>query len=91
MAFIMEENIEQKIKDAKIKAMTTLENLPLYKYKGVVSKVVGLTVDVKWPGLKNGDLCYIQTYTGEKKAAEVVAFKGDVAQLLLLYDREGIG
>ncbi len=38
-----------------------------------------------------GDLCYITTHTGQRKAAEVVAFKGDVAQLLLLYDGEGIG
>lgn len=52
---------------------------------------MGLTVEVKLPGLKMGDLCYITTHTGEKKAAEVVAFKGDVAQLLLLYDGQGIG
>ena len=87
----MNEEFEYKIHNTKIKALETLENLPLYKYKGVVSKLVGLTVEVKLPGLKIGDLCYIQTYTGEKKAAEVVAFKGEMAQLLLLYDGAGIG
>ena len=87
----MDEEIEYKIHKAKVKAIETLDNLPLYKYKGVVSKLVGLTVEVKLPGLKIGDLCYIQTYTGKKKAAEVVAFKGEMAQLLLLYDGEGIG
>ena len=87
----MDEELEYKIHKAKTKALETLENIPLYKYKGVVSKLMGLTVEVKLPGLKIGDLCYIQTYTGEKKAAEVVAFKGDMAQLLLLYDGEGIG
>ena len=87
----MREDLEYKINNLKIKTAQTLENTNLYKYKGVVSKLLGLTVDVKLPGLKIGDLCYIQTYTGEKKAAEVQAFKGDVAQLLLLYDSEGIG
>ena len=87
----MKEDLEYKIHTLKQKAYSVLENADLYKYKGVVSKLLGLTVEVKLPGLKIGDLCYIQTYTGEKKAAEVQAFKGDAAQLLLLYDGEGIG
>ena len=46
---------------------------------------MGLTVEVKLPGLKIGDLCYIETATGEQKPAEVAAFKGEVAQLSLLF------
>ena len=87
----MREDLEYKIQALKQKTYAALDNTNLYKYKGVVSKLLGLTVEVKLPGLKIGDLCYIQTYTGEKKAAEVQAFKGDVAQLLLMYDGEGIG
>ena len=87
----MDESIQLKIHNTKTRALNILENTKLYEYRGVVSKLLGLTVDVKLPGLKIGDLCYIQTYTGEKKAAEVQAFKGDVAQLLLLYDGDGIG
>lgn len=87
----MKEETEYKVQELKQKAYNTIENADLYKYKGVVSKLLGLTVEVKLPGLKIGDLCYIQTYSGQKKAAEVQAFKGDVAQLLLLYDGEGIG
>ncbi len=85
------ENIDLKISNIKTKALEKLQQTSLYQYKGSVSKLLGLTVEVKLPGLKIGDLCYITTYTGEKKAAEVVAFKGDVAQLLLLYDGAGIG
>ncbi len=87
----MDENFELKIHNIKTRALATLENTALYQYKGVVSKLVGLTVEVKLPGLKIGDLCYIHTCTGEKKAAEVVAFKGENAQLLLLFNGEGIG
>lgn len=70
---------------------TTLERTQLYQFKGTVSKLLGLTVEVKLPGLKIGDLCYIETYDGKKKPAEVVAFKGETAQLLLLMDGTGIG
>lgn len=89
--FTMDESTELKIHNIKTRALNILENAKLYEYKGVVSKLLGLTVEVKLPGLKIGDLCYIQTYNGDKKAAEVQAFKGEMAQLLLLYDGEGIG
>ena len=82
---------QEYLDNLKIKVHERLKNTELYQYKGSVSKLLGLTVEVKLPGLKIGDLCYIETYTGEKKPAEVVAFKGDVAQLLLLYDGAGIG
>ncbi|MBO8430480.1 FliI/YscN family ATPase [Spirochaetes bacterium] len=68
-----------------------LEQTQLFQFKGTVSKLLGLTVEVKLPGLKVGDLCYIETYDGQMKPAEVQAFKGEAAQLLLLYDGEGIG
>ena len=79
------------LNNLKDKVREKLDKVDLYQYKGSVSKLLGLTVEVKLPGLKIGDLCYIEAATGEKKPAEVVAFKGDVAQLLLLYDGAGIG
>ena len=68
-----------------------LDQTELFKFKGTVSKLLGLTVEVKLPGLKVGDLCYIETNTGERKPAEVQAFKGEAAQLMLLLDGNGIG
>ena len=85
------QSTEKSIEFMKKRAVEILNQTSLYDYKGSVSKLLGLTVEVKLPGLKIGDLCFIETHTGEKKAAEVVAFKGDVAQLLLLYDGAGIG
>lgn len=82
---------QEQIDGIKSKVKQKLENIDLYQYKGSVSKLLGLTVEVKLPGLKIGDLCYIETASGERKPAEVAAFKGDVAQLLLLYDGAGIG
>ncbi len=65
-------------------------NADLCRYKGRVSKLMGLTVEASLPKLKIGDLCFIETIDGTQKAAEVVAFKGDKAQMLLLYDGGGI-
>src|SRR5574344_1495918 len=87
----MNENIDKSISNIKYLVKKTLATTDTYKFKGSVSKLLGLTVEVKLPGLKIGDLCYIETYDGQKKPAEVVAFKGDAAQLLLLYDGAGIG
>ncbi len=88
---MLEQNKERSIEYMKKRAQQIINTTQLYQYKGSVSKLLGLTVEVKLPGLKIGDLCFIETYEGEKKAAEVVAFKGEAAQLLLLYDGAGIG
>jgi len=88
---MLDDCCEKSIENIKSKAKEVLASTSLHQYKGSVSKLLGLTVEVKLPGLKIGDLCYIETGEGEKKAAEVVAFKGDAAQLLLLYDGAGIG
>lgn len=82
---------EKSIEFVKKQAFEIINSTKLYSYKGSVSKLLGLTVEVKLPGLKIGDLCFIETAEGERKPAEVVAFKGDSAQLLLLYDGAGIG
>lgn len=87
----MEDYTQQTLEELKKRTKEVIDNTQLYQYKGSVSKLLGLTVEVKLPGLKIGDLCYIETYTGEQKPAEVVAFKGEVAQLLLLLDGAGIG
>ena len=86
------EGVNQEYLDnLKVRVHNKIKDVELYKFKGSVSKLLGLTVEVKLPGLKIGDLCYIEAANGERKPAEVVAFKGDAAQLLLLYDGAGIG
>lgn len=85
------QELDNSIENLRQKTDKILNETNLYQFKGTVSKLLGLTVEVKLPGLKIGDLCYIETANGEKKPAEVVAFKGDVAQLLLLLDGNGIG
>jgi flagellum-specific ATP synthase len=87
----MEEIDKSAINEIKQRVKQKLAQAELYKYKGSVSKLLGLTVEVKLPGLKIGDLCFIENFQGEQKPAEVQAFKGEVAQLALLLDGNGIG
>jgi len=82
---------KSSIEELKQRVRTKLNETDLYTYKGSVSKLLGLTVEVKLPGLKVGDLCFIENFAGEQKPAEVQAFKGEVAQLALLLDGNGIG
>lgn len=88
---MLNQSREKSIEFVKKQAFEVINSTKLYSYKGTVSKLLGLTVEVKLPGLKIGDLCFIETAEGERKPAEVVAFKGESAQLLLLYDGAGIG
>lgn len=80
----------ERLDQAKSNFTNILNNTALYQYKGRVTKLLGLTVEARLPGLKIGDLCYIEAENNELKPAEVVAFKGDAAQMLLLYDGIGI-
>ena len=87
----MEDLDTSRLDELKSRVKNKLDETTLYKFKGSVSKLLGLTVEVKLPGLKVGDLCYIETKDGRRKPAEVQAFKGEVAQLSLLLDGNGIG
>ncbi|MDX2085380.1 MAG: FliI/YscN family ATPase [Candidatus Melainabacteria bacterium] len=81
---------EEKIEFARTRVQEVLHSGELCRFKGRVSKLMGLTVEAKLPKLKIGDLCFIETIDGNQKAAEVVAFRGDTAVMLLLYDGAGI-
>ncbi len=81
---------ENALHDTRTRLRELLYKADLYKYKGRVSKLQGLMVEAQLPKLKIGDLCFIETMNSEPKAAEVVAFKGDLAQMLLLNDGAGI-
>ncbi|MEB3207196.1 MAG: FliI/YscN family ATPase [Vampirovibrionales bacterium] len=83
------------ISPAKLVATRTriealLKENDLLRYQGKVSRLMGLTVEAQLPKLKIGDLCFVESVSGPPKPAEVVAFKGDTAQMLLLYDGTGI-
>ena len=61
---ITDEIDQSRIDALKAKTKEVLEKTDLYQYKGTVSKLLGLTVEVKLPGLKISYLCYIETNTG---------------------------
>ena len=62
------------------------------KYRGLVTKVTGLTIESNGPISKIGELCYIYPYNNDNPIlAEVVGFKEGKILLMPLGEMEGIG
>ena len=78
------------MKNEQQRLFRLLGGVDTYQYKGRVSKLLGMMLEASLPKVKIGDLCFVETMDGTMKAAEVVAFRGDKAQLILLYSAEGI-
>ena len=72
---MINESCEEKISEIKSRAKQILATTDIYQYKGSVSKLLGLTVEVKLPGLKIGDLCYIETQTEKKNRLKLLHLK----------------
>lgn len=83
-------NTHEELKKVTDKCNKALENLETKQWYGYVSKVVGLLLEAQLPGSKVGELCRIETKDSGNKQAEVVGFKGQTAQLLLLEDGKGV-
>lgn len=83
-------SIKNEIKSITEKCHKALTNLETCQWYGYVNKVVGLLLEAQLPGSKVGELCRIETKDDGVKMAEVVGFKGQQAQLLLLEDGKGV-
>ncbi|NLY17794.1 MAG: flagellar protein export ATPase FliI [Clostridiaceae bacterium] len=69
-----------------------LQNKRFVRYKGKVTKVVGLTIESKGPETRVGELCHIiNQRTGMKVPAEVVGFQNNSVLLMPLGEMTGIG
>ena len=78
---MIEQSTERSIEYMKRRAFEIIDSTQMYQYKGSVSKLLGLTVEVKLPGLKIGDLCFIETWQGEKNLQKLLRSK----EILLNY------
>lgn len=75
------------------KFIEVIEKVQTCQLKGKISQVIGLTMEATGPRLSLGELCYIQTNSGDQDLvpAEVVGFKNNRILLMPLGDLEGIG
>lgn len=66
---------------------------PLFKKKGKVVNVIGLTIESAGPDARLGDICRVFPAGGEGASimAEVVGFKGGMTQLMPYEVTDGIG
>lgn len=69
-----------------------VENLPSYRVKGRVTELTGLVVKAVVPGVRVGELCFIEPLHKKNPIkAEVVGFKDKEVLLMPLGELEGIG
>ncbi len=69
-----------------------ISNLSTYRIKGRVTELTGLVVKAIVPGVRVGELCFIQSFNRSLPIkAEVVGFKDKEVLLMPLGELEGIG
>ncbi len=69
-----------------------LQNKQLVRFKGQVTKVVGLTIESNGPETRVGELCQIINHrTGKRIPVEVVGFQNKSVLLMPLGEMNGIG
>ena len=61
-----------------------LNQLKLSRWIGRINKITGLLVEATLPGAVMGELCELETESGERRLAEVVGFRDQRAILLVL-------
>lgn len=59
--------------------------------RGRVTEVAGLVLKATVPGVRIGEMCYIDTGFGKRIVSEVVGFKDEAVMLMPLSDAQGIG
>lgn len=59
--------------------------------RGRVTEVTGLVLKATIPGVRIGEMCYIDTGFGKRIISEVVGFKDEAVMLMPLNDAYGIG
>lgn len=70
----------------------TLAEVSTYNLKGKVTELTGLVVRAVVPGVRMGELCFIEPFHSKRTIkAEVVGFKDNEVLLMPLGDLEGIG
>ncbi|MDR1615721.1 MAG: flagellar protein export ATPase FliI [Syntrophomonadaceae bacterium] len=73
--------------------INAIDKVHTCRIKGIISQVIGLTIEATGPRLSLGELCYIQTNSADRELvpAEVVGFKNNRILLMPLGELEGIG
>lgn len=59
--------------------------------KGRVTEVTGLVIKAKVPGVRIGEVCFIEGTTGNQVVCEVVGFRDETVMLMPLGEAQGIG
>ncbi|MEM6733479.1 MAG: FliI/YscN family ATPase, partial [Myxococcota bacterium] len=83
-------NLEVQVIDLG-KYIRAVEETETINIRGRVTEVAGLVIKATVPGVRIGEMCYIDTGFGKRIVCEVVGFKDEAVMLMPLGDAYGIG
>ncbi len=73
------------------KYLRAVEQTEAIHVRGRVTEVTGLVIKAMVPGVRIGEMCYIDTGGGERIVCEVVGFRDEAVMLMPLGEARGIG
>ncbi len=71
--------------------LDAVEQAESISVKGRVIEVTGLVIKARIPGVKIGEVCFVETSTETKVVCEVVGFRDETVMLMPLGEAQGIG
>jgi type III secretion protein N (ATPase) len=71
--------------------LDAVERAESISVKGRVIEVTGLVIKARIPGVKIGEVCFVQTSAENKVVCEVVGFRDETVMLMPLGEAQGIG
>lgn len=71
--------------------LTAIEEAETIQVRGRVTEVTGLIIKAMVPGVRIGEMCYIDTGAQERIVCEVVGFRDEAVMLMPLGEAKGIG
>jgi type III secretion protein N (ATPase) len=71
--------------------LDAVEETQTIHVRGRVTEVTGLVIKAMIPGVRIGEMCYIDTHRDEPIVCEVVGFKDEAVMLMPLGEAQGIG
>lgn len=86
----MEPNLDIPVIDLD-KYIRAVQETETINIRGRVTEVAGLVIKATVPGVRIGEMCYIDTGFGKRIVSEVVGFKDEAVMLMPLGDAYGIG
>ena len=71
--------------------LAAVEDAETISVRGRVTEVTGLVIKAMIPGVRIGEMCFVDNGGGERIVCEVVGFRDETVMLMPLGEAQGVG